>query len=353
MATNDNINRREFLKKIGIVWAGTIWLYVLWRTWKEIIDLIGNSEEVEYEIVGDIFDNIDSDFIKNLPETDNKEFNNFWNNEEHFKKRKDNLFKKYKILRQDWDKKRNKYHTIKEDGWLNFVVVQRWDNISTIRRDLIKWLDKFKYLKDDSYDSKTRWFNTPANKLPVNSSIPIPIDIKYREMDDKYFFECCKIWVNLLLHHKDYRKKIWHYIDKIGLDNFCIDLTALARSESTVRWEEIWYYELHRYEHRYSCYSYSAFHILMAKGFEWYDARFKLWITEWQTYHPVFASVLCCIFLLNKRCENGEKLISYLPISDDSVDKISRYYNGRNYKTNKYDTKLMENKKIVSKSILV
>jgi hypothetical protein len=71
-------------------------------------------------------------------------------------------------------------------------------------------------------------------------------------------------------------------------------MAAYARSETAEDYtkfsDPIWSVELHRWEKKYTAYSFSYFHILMEKtadrksDWPWLRARKNLWLSEWDCY---------------------------------------------------------------------
>ena len=363
-------SRREFLRNVAI-FAGVAYI------WDKLISCDDKKKPRENSIDDPSFIHhfIDKDMTDKLPKTWNEEFDNFWSNPDYFI----NVPKDDNIESRALDN----WYFIKDDAWLKFWAVQESqladiddkqkiynENIKNkkdkkSKRDIIieelSEFEEFEYLRWSEYKEKIRSFNTSNWEIPVNASMPIPMKTELRQFTNEYFMTCCKLWIETLLKHPKYWPKIKDRINWIWIDEFAKNLTALARNESTIPGENIWYYEYHRYEWSDKKYSYSPFHILMREWEPWFDGKKELWLSEWQTYHPFFASMLVCLFLCNKKITRKwarklssatkEKwseyvpLINFFPIREETKDIIAYLYNWPRYKTTwqNYHQRLLDN----------
>lgn len=366
-----NWSRRQFMTTLALAWG----LIAAWD-WAFSPDP-KKPKENSTDDPSFIHHFIDKDIIGKLPKTWNEEFDNFWSNPDYFI----NVPKDDDIESRTLDN----WYFIKDDAWLKFWAVQKSqladidnkqktynDNIKNnkdkkSKRDIIieelSEFKEFEYLKWPEYKEKIRSFNTWNNDIPINASMPIPLQVELRSFTNKYFLKCAKLWIQTILKHPKYWPKIQKHMDRIWINEFAKNLTALARNESTIPGEDIWYYEFHRYEDAYQWYSYSPFHIMMTKWFEWFDAAKLLWISEWQTYHPFFASILACVYLCNKTIweekalelcpitqntwnpERRIALINFFPIRKETKNIIARLYNWPDYESTwqNYDQRLLDN----------
>lgn len=355
-----DINRRKFLRNAAIL-AGGIYI---WNRFISSSDGVDGPLDIK-DKPSYIHHFIDKDIIDKLPKTWNEEFDNFWSNPEYFT----NMPKWEEIKSRTIDN----WYFIEDDAWLKFWVTQE-SHLSDINEKAVDWktkrdviieelskIDEFSYLSGSEYKEKIRSFNTSNWQIPINAPVPIPMKIELREFKNDYFIECAELWIQTILKHPKYWPKIQEHIDRIWINEFAKNLTALARNESSLPGKNIWYYEYHRYEWPDKKYSYSPFHILMREWEPWFDGREELWLSEWQTYHPFFASILACVFLCNKKMtrkwarklcsitkEEWPKyvpLVNFFPIREETKDIIAYLYNWPRYKTTwqNYDQRLLDN----------
>lgn len=194
------------------------------------------------------------------------------------------------------------------DKSLNFYVVKKWEWLSTIREKLKK-IPEFSYLASPYYDpsnpkNKTHAFNTPNTSLKEGFYLPIPIKKEQREVSISNFKSKATKALNEMKNNRAYWEKIKNLVRNLGEKEVVNIMAAYARSETAEDYtkfsDPIWSVELHRWEKRYTAYSFSYFHILMEKtadrksAWPWLRARLNLWLSEWDCYNVENA---CKLFL--------------------------------------------------------
>lgn len=267
----------------------------------------------------------------------------YWNSNDFFK----------------WDYKPYTYtqgnDTFIKDAWITFYVVKTTDSD---KKSILKRLSKntqFAYLKDKWYSNQIKGINIDTKifqkmKKENNFYIPIPLDTKDREIDIQTFASCAKEAIEDLAwdNHSEYGKIIHKLITKeewwsCPKDKLIALMVAFALSESAGSYTDpkrmVWECEYHRRESgelygKYGCFSFTPYHILMAKTVKqniespWLKARKKLKMTEWQTYHPKNAAKLFLWYMIEKCKENKQELHAYFPLKRNNIADIVSLYNG-------------------------
>ena len=184
------------------------------------------------------------------------------------------------------------------DKSLNFYVVKKWEWLGIIRQKLAR-IPEFSYLASPYYDptnpkNKTHAFNTPNTSLTEWFYLPIPIKKEQREISVSSFKSRATKALNEMKNNKAYWEKIKNLVKNLGEKEIINIMAAYARSETAEDYtkfsDPIWSVELHRWEKKYTAYSFSYFHILMEKtadrksDWPWLRARKNLWLSEWDCY---------------------------------------------------------------------
>ena len=245
------------------------------------------------------------------------------------------------------------------DAWMSFYVVQKWDSLNFIRDKLSK-IPEFSYLADSLYvipDDVSRninSFNVPKNAVQPWMFLPIPVKIEDRQIEIKQFKEYSRTALDQMKNNKYYGDKIKEILKQHSEDEIVDVMTAFARSETSEDRSKfsdlIWSVELHRREPGLQAFSFSYYHILMefnADGktmWPWLKARTKLWLTEWQCYHPVNAWKLFLWYCCEKRKKDPGFFFNINNL--DAARSVGGVYNG----DKAYGNKLWENLKEVKKS---
>ena len=234
------------------------------------------------------------------------------------------------------------------DKKLNFYVVKDWERrLIDIRNKLMK-IPEFSYLSDPYYDpskqeNKIHSFNTPNNSLVKNFYLPIPVKKEVREITVSNFKSEAKSALNEMKNDGLYWKKLKNVLKKVNEKDILSIMAAYARSETSENRktfkDPIWSVELHRWEPRYTAYSFSYFHILMEKtkdrksDWPWLRARKNLWFTEWDCYD---AKNACKLFIgycfeKGKECHLNDDFFFNIKSKDDACDVAEKYNGNRSY----------------------
>lgn len=213
-----------------------------------------------------------------------------------------------------------------KDVGLSFYQVQKGDNISEIRRNLLE-LPQYAYIKDQKV--KLESFNIPAKELRLGMWLPIPLENEDRHVTDEQFARYATLAVREMRKNPDYGEYLNKILQEITERELIATMVAVAKQESGGK--PIGQFELHRWERAYRAFSFSIFHILMEKyrGVEGpgLEARKKLNLTEGQVYHPQNAVKLFIGYLKEK----GAKPEQYFPVVKHAASFASMY-NGRGWR---------------------
>jgi len=203
----------------------------------------------------------------------------------------------YKIIVDETYK--DKWVILIRDVWMTFYVVQDGETKKEKIKEKLSSIPEFSYLKDPVYMNKIKGFNVPDASLKEGLYIPIPVKIEDRRLNIEEFREYSKIALQEMKNDPHYWEKTKKIIKEIWEEKIINTMIAFARCETATDQETftdpIWTTELHRWEPRYSSFSFSFYHILMEKNADkrtpwpWLKARQNLWLTEWQCYHPINA----------------------------------------------------------------
>lgn len=222
-----------------------------------------------------------------------------------------------------------------------------------IRLNLAKY-PKYAYLSIDEYArhkilidkngnetkilNKVKSFNVNSvdaiSQIKKNKEflVPIPLDYKVRQLSTIEFANYCKQAIEEMKTDPRYWKRMLEWLWLTTEEELVACMVAFARSETT--WEfsnfsqQIWRLELHRREEKYKAYSFSVFHILMEENkdwspWPWLEARWYLWLTEWQIYHPKNAAKLFLWYWMEKTWNTGK----FFPLNKDTFEKTAKKYN--------------------------
>ena len=301
---------------------------------------------------------------------------------------------KYRLEKEKWgwvvtiekeiilDGKKEKI-ILKKDAWLTFYVVQKddffantiisgWTKINPcIDFDKIisklSQIDEFSYLTDPIYQRTEQvWKNeikfknklfsfniNPIDIAKISKSaidnwklfIPIPTPKSERIMEIQDFAYYAQQAIKEMENNAHYWFMIKDLLRTSTREEFLEDLLAFAYNESSSYWEnKIGEFELHRREwNDHKAFSFSYFHILMTENSPGKNARIKLWLSEWESYHPKNATKLFIAFRAEKVAEKWQKLSDYFPLNDSKYQKVAKRYNWWNYKKYDYHNKLKYN----------
>lgn len=260
-------------------------LWLAWYWWYKTVEVIGDKQHDNQEVV--IKDNNwyevsfeEKEYFKN-PEFFNKEFKT--------------------IIDETY---RDKWVTLVRDAWMTFYIVQDGEAKKEDIRKKLSSIPEFSYLKDSVYDNKIMGFNVLDTSLKKWLRIPIPVKVEDRGVDINEFREYSKIALEEMKNNANYWEKTKELIKKVGEEKIINTMIAFARCETATDHKKfldpIWTTELHRWEEwnkktPLNAFSFSYYHILMEKNADgktpwpWLRARLKLWLTEWQCYHPINA----------------------------------------------------------------
>lgn len=230
-------------------------------------------------------------------------------------------------------------HIIRDVG-LTFYIVQKWDNLTSIRQKLSK-LPEFAYLAETQYDrsnpnTKTKSFNVPASAIQAWMFIPIPLDNTDREISPQNFVNYCYEAIKEMQSPENpYHKHIKKLLGTMTEANLVAAMLAFARSETAEEYSTfvspLWDTEIHRWEPRFKAFSFTYFHILMEKNLKdktkwpWLEARLKLWLTEGQCYHPKNAVKLFLAYRIEKTNGNISQIF---PLTKKNMTTVATIYNG-------------------------
>jgi len=227
-------------------------------------------------------------------------------------------------------------------------------------RNKLSTIPEFAYLKDNEYDrsqsgNKTKSFNIPKENVTSGMYIPIPLDHKVREISPQDFANYCHDALKEMKGDSSaYSEDIKKLLTRTSEKEIIIAMLAFARSETASEYtnfvQPLGDVELHRREPAYKSFSFTYFHILMEKNSDgktagpWLEARIKLWLTEWQCYHPKNAAKLFLAYWIEK--SNGH-LDNIFPLTKKNIAQVGTKYNGSSTYVDKlqpnfdYATKLM------------
>lgn len=214
-----------------------------------------------------------------------------------------------------------------------------WD-FEKIRWKLTK-LPQYNYLKGNEYDrsvsgNKTKSFNIPKESLKYWLKIPIPLDHKVREISPQDFANYChQALQEMKQSHSPYSKDINNLLANVPEKDVIASMLAFARSETAQEYtnfvQQLGDVELHRREPAFKAFSFTYFHILMEKNSDRVTsgpglaAREKLWLTEWQCYHPKNAAKLFLAYRVEK---THHRLGDVFPLTSSNIRKVGTKYNG-------------------------
>ena len=194
---------------------------------------------------------------------------------------------------------KDKWVSLIRDAWMTFYIVQDGEKKKEVIREKLSSIPEFSYLKDSVYADKIKGFNVPDGSLKEGLYIPIPVKIEDRRLNIEEFREYSKIALHEMENDSIYWEKTKKIVEEIWEEKIINTMVAYARCETAMDQETfsdpIWTCELHRWEPRYTSFSFSFFHVLMEKNADkrtpwpWLKARQNLWLTEWQCYHPINA----------------------------------------------------------------
>lgn len=349
---NKDISRRDFLKKLWLWLAG---IAIAWWT-TQLISKALSQKETEKKWL--LFKNTSHDYRdQDLPWFDTK-------------------FSTEKI------KTDHNNHIIK-DCWLDFYITQPDD---TTRTNILNKLESdYPYIAQDKRYQKQiyginikaeeltekipyKWKNIPRNQTGV-FFIPIPIQIKHRSLSYEQMANYSLQWIDRLMSYVDKHPTI-DYNDKtinlqhhlktrlktISPQRLATFINAFARSESSAiqdistkgnadirsTFDPIWELELSRYEKWYNAFSFTHMHLFMAQWHESLAARKHLWLTEWQSTHPINSAQLFLIYCILKT-QWWKPLYTYINDENIFFKDIAIARNGSWQAKNNYENKLRNN----------
>ena len=218
------------------------------------------------------------------------------------------------------------------------TITHIWD-FEKIRGKLVN-IPEFSYLKNTNYDrsnpnNKIKSFNIPKESVTSGMYIPIPLDYKVREISPQDFANYCYDAIQEMKSDSNvYVKEIKELLSYASEKDVITAMLAFARSETTTEYTKfvkpIGNVELHRRERTFKSFSFTYFHILMEKNADGktpgpgLEARLKLWLTEWQCYHPKNSAKLFLAYRIEKT--NGH-LKKIFPLTEDNIKEVGKKYN--------------------------
>ena len=277
--------RDNILKLLIAAWATGYWGY-------KVSEAVKDTPQDKQEIL--INDKTESDkdvATYKLTFDENQYFQNPEFFDKNFKVKKDSTYA-------------DKWVILIRDAWMTFYVVQDKEYTKKEIRDKLASIPEFSYLKDSVYNDKIKGFNVPDTCLKKWLYIPIPVKTVDKKVSINKFKEYSKIALHEMENDAYYWEKIKEIIKKCWEKQIINIMTAFARCETATDQEKfsdpIWTTELHRWEpwskkRPIKAFSFSYYHILMEKNADgktpwpWLKVRQKLWLTEWQCYHPINA----------------------------------------------------------------
>ncbi len=207
-------------------------------------------------------------------------------------------------------------------------------------RNKLSALPEFSYLKEPEYDrtnpnNKTKSFNIPKESVTVGMYIPIPLDHKIREISPMDFANYCYEAIEDMKNDSTkYGKEVQELLTYTTEKELITAMLSFARSETAAEYtnfvQPLGEVELHRREPNYNSFSFTYFHILMEKNADGktpgpgLKARLKLWLTEWQCYHPKNAAKLFLAYRIEKTHGN---LKNIFPLTKNNIKNVSTKYN--------------------------
>ncbi len=294
-----NFFRDNIMKLMLVLSLSGVW-------WNKITKLTKDKQQDKKEIVM-------NDAVKqNWPEIfeSHKEWELTFEERPYFQN-PDFFDKDFKVTKDESYK--DKWVILMRDAWMTFYVVQEWEKTKEQIREKLSAIPEFSYLKDSLYNDKIMWFNVPDASLKKWLYIPIPLKTADRHIDINEFKEYSRIALQELKDDSHYWEKVKKLIEECGEERVINIMTAFARCETATDQEKfldpIWTAELHRWEPKYKSFSFSYYHILMEKSADgktpwpWLKARQKLWLTEWQCYHPINAWKLFLWYCFEKKSD--------------------------------------------------
>lgn len=232
-----------------------------------------------------------------------------------------------------------------------------------IRRKLSS-ISEFSYLKDDEYDrsspnNKTKSFNIPKESAKAGMFIPVPLDHKVREISPEDFSNYCHEAIkDLISSHSTYAPIINKLMTHVSEKDIITAMLAFARSETASEYtnfvQPLGEVELHRREPAFKAFSFTYFHILMEKNSDGKTAgpglaaRLKLWLTEWQCYHPENAAKLFLAYWIEKTHGHLE---SVFPLTSSNIKQVWTKYNGSSSYVDKLLPNYLYSKKLLAGEI--
>ena len=219
-------------------------------------------------------------------------------------------------------------------------------------RKKLSAISEFSYLKDDEYDrsspnNKTKSFNIPKESAKAGMLIPVPLDHEVREISPEDFSNYCHDAIkDLVSSHSTYAPIINKLMAHVSEKDIITAMLAFARSETASEYtnfvQPLGEVELHRREPAFKAFSFTYFHILMERNSDGKTAgpglaaRLKLWLTEWQCYHPKNAAKLFIAYWIEKTHGHLENIF---PLTSSNIKQVWTKYNG----SSSYADKLLPN----------
>lgn len=234
-----------------------------------------------------------------------------------------------------------------EDVGLTFYRVKKGDTVASIREALARY-QQFAYLSDQKM--KLQSFNIPTHELKAGMWIPIPIKNTDRHITDKEFVESAASAIEKLKDDETYGEAVKTILARGGMTEKKLVASMLAVAKQESGGQPLGCFEFHRWEGKgsHNEFSFSMFHVLMSgPGL---DARYKLNMTEGQTYNSENAVKLFIAFLVEKAKETSKgkaankKIAQFFPFTKKSLKNFATFYNGKGWRINNrsYPTNLMK-----------
>jgi len=198
---------------------------------------------------------------------------------------------------------------------------------------------KFSYLEPGT--SKYQSINIPANKLPTNRWIPLPLESTQRKLTSEQFFNYASQAIDEMIagtneRDKAYSEAVKLLVEKIGKKELMCLMVATAKQESGGA--PLGQFVFHRWEAGRNDFSHTIFHIMLeGPGAE---ARRKLEMTPGQMNHPKNSCKMFLAFAIEKHlgrykgtiAPSAEKTAKFIYKKYQNTEEWINFYNGGGWK---------------------
>ncbi len=199
---------------------------------------------------------------------------------------------------------------------------------------------RFPYLEPGT--SKYQSINIPADKLPPNRWIPLPLESTQRKLTPEQFLNYASQAIDEMITGTNERDKVYSeevklLVDKIGKKELMYLMVATAKQESGGA--PLGQFVFHRWEAGRNDFSHTIFHIMLeGPGAE---ARRKLGMTPGQMNHPKNSCKMFLAFAIEKHLErykgtiapSAEKTAEFIYQKYQKTEDWITFYNGGRWKS--------------------